>query len=485
MAEREAAMTDEGKPAELQRVLGPWQLIGIGIGAIIGAGIFVITGTAAAQHAGPGIVLSFVFASIGCAAAGLCYAELAAMIPQSGSAYTYAYAAFGRFAGWIIGWDLILEYAMAASSVSVGWSGYFKAFMANLGLPLPDALSSAPLATPGSLSAITFTGAIINLPAVGIIAFLSALLIVGIRASAGVNGAMVLLKIGVVLLVIVMGLPLIQAANLTPFIPPYEGPGKFGIDGIIAASGVIFFAYIGFDSVSVAAQEAKNPQRDLPIGILGSLAICTGLYILMSLTMTGLVHYTKLDVANPVSVAVQAAPSLAWLEPVVNVGAVLGLSTVILVSLYGQTRIFFAMSRDGLLPPVFSSVSKSFGTPVAGTILVGIFAAVFGGLFPIDVLGELVSIGTLLAFVLVCLGVMALRATRPNVKRPFKTPLYPITPLIGIAVCGYMMWRLPPETWERLIVWFVLGLLVFVLYGARHMKEPTWQLEDEPAKAPK
>ena len=485
MAEREAAMTEDGKPVELQRVLGPWQLIGIGIGAIIGAGIFVITGTAAAQHAGPGIVLSFVFASVGCAAAGLCYAELAAMIPQSGSAYTYAYAAFGRFAGWIIGWDLILEYAMAASSVSVGWSSYFKAAMANLGLPLPDALSEAPLTTPGSFSDIAFTGAIINLPAVGIIAFLSALLIVGIRASAGVNGAMVLLKIGVVLLVILMGLPLIQAANLTPFIPEYQGPGKFGWDGIIAASGVIFFAYIGFDSVSVAAQEAKNPQRDLPIGILGSLAICTGLYILMALTMTGLVHYTELDVANPVSVAVKAAPSLGWLEPVVNVGAVLGLSTVILVSLYGQTRIFFAMSRDGLLPPVFSSVSKSFGTPVSGTIIVGIFAAVFGGLFPINVLGELVSIGTLLAFVLVCMGVMALRATRPNVKRPFMTPLYPITPLVGIAVCGYMMWRLPPETWERLIVWFVLGLLVFVLYGARHMKEPVWQLEDDPAKAPK
>ncbi len=467
--------------AELQRSLGPLHLIAIGIGGIIGAGIFVITGTAAAEHAGPGIVISFVIASVGCVAAALCYAELAAMIPFSGSAYTYAYAAFGRFAAWVIGWDLILEYAMAASTVSVGWAGYFKGFMTSIGVNLPTAFSEAPFASNGGFADISYTGAIINLPAVGIIAFLSALLVVGIRASATVNGLMVLLKVAIVIIVIFFGLPLIKATNLDPFIPPNMGPGKFGWDGIFVASGIIFFAYIGFDGVSVAAQEARNPQRDLPIGILGSLAICTVLYILMSLTMTGLAHYSTLGVSNPVSVAVHAEPQLVWLESLVNIGAITGLSTVILVSLYGQTRIFYAMARDGFLPPVFAKVHPVFKTPVNGTILVGAFAAVFGGMFPIGVLGELVSIGTLLAFVLVCLGVIVLRATRPKVKRPFMTPLYPVMPLIGIVVCGYMMWKLPDGTWERLIIWFLVGLIIFALYGASHAKQAVWKLEDDAA----
>jgi len=472
-----------GTSGELKRTLGPIQLISLGIGAIIGAGIFVITGTAAAEHAGPAIVISFIIASFGCVAAGLCYAELAAMMPFSGSAYTYAYAAFGRFAAWIIGWDLVLEYAMAASTVSVGWSGYFKRFMANLGAPPPDAFSEAPFTTTGGLSDITTTGAIINLPAVGIIAFLSALLVVGIRTSATINGIMVLIKVGIVLMVIGFGLPLIQASNLDPFIPPSTGPGQFGWDGILTASGIIFFAYIGFDAVSVAAQEARNPQRDLPIGILGSLAICTVLYILMALTMTGLAHYTTLNVPNPVSVAIGSAPSLAWLEPLVNLGAVAGLSTVILVSLYGQTRIFHAMAVDGFLPPVFAKVHPAFSTPVNGTILVGIFAAVFGGLFPIGILGELVSIGTLLAFVLVCLGVIVLRSTRPNAKRPFVTPFYPLVPLVGIGVCGYMMYKLPGDTWERLAVWFIIGMIIFAFYGARHAKQAAWKLDDAGEKS--
>ena len=471
-----------GHPGELKRTLGPFQLVALGIGAIIGAGIFVITGTAAAEHAGPAIVISFLIASVGCVAAGLCYAELAAMIPFSGSAYTYAYVAFGRFAAWIIGWDLVLEYAMAASTVSVGWSSYFKGFMANMGVNLPSALSEAPFASSGGFTDITLTGAIINLPAVGIIVFLSALLVIGIRASATVNGLMVLLKVAIVFLVILFGLPLIKAANLDPFIPESMGPGKFGWDGIFVASGIIFFAYIGFDTVSVAAQEARNPQRDLPIGILGSLAICTVLYILMAVTMTGLAHYSTLGVANPVSVAVQAEPQLLWLEPLVNIGAITGLSTVILVSLYGQTRIFYSMARDGFLPPVFSKIDPRFSTPMNGTLLVCVLAALFGGLFPIGVLGELVSIGTLLAFVLVCLGVIVLRTTRPNVKRPFITPLYPLMPLVGIAVCGYMMWKLPGGTWERLIVWFIIGLVIFALYGVTHAKKAVWKFEDAPPK---
>ena len=482
-AEQQATVVDTvtGEGAELRRTLGPLQLIAIGIGAIIGAGIFVITGTAAAQYAGPAIILSFVVAGIGCVFAGLCYAELAAMIPVSGSAYTYAYAAFGRFAAWIIGWDLVLEYGMAASSVSVGWSGYFTAFMNDIGLPLPAALSSAPVTIKDG--AFVLTGALMNVPAVAIIAFLTALLIVGVRTSATVNGLMVLLKVGIVVLIILFGLPLIQMANLVPFIPENTGTfGEFGWSGILRASGVIFFAYIGFDAVSVAAQEARNPQRDMPIGILGSLAICTALYILMSLTMVGLTPYTTLNVANPVSVAVAAAgPELQWLGRLVNLGAIAGLSTVILVSLYGQSRIFYSMARDGMVP-WFDKVDPRFGTPVRGTIIIGVFSAILGGMFPLDILGELVSIGTLLAFVLVCIGVIVLRATKPNVKRPFVAPFSPVVPVLGVIVCGAMMYGLPGDTWIRLAVWFLIGLVIFGLYGSRHAKKPLWTLDDAPTK---
>ncbi len=470
------AITGEG--GELQRVLGPWHLIAVGIGAIIGAGIFVITGTAAAQYAGPAIVISFVIAGVGCVFAGLCYAELAAMIPFSGSAYTYSYAAFGRFAAWVIGWDLVLEYGMAAASVSVGWSGYFTGFMARFGLTIPPALSSAPVTIKDGL--FVFTGAIVNLPAVAIIGLLTALLIVGIRASATVNGLMVLLKVLIVVLVILFGLPLIQMANLVPFIPENTGTvGEYGWSGILRAAGVIFFAYIGFDAVSVAAQEAKNPQRDMPIGILGSLAICTVLYILMSLTMVGLTPYPTLKVANPVSVAIAAAGDQvpAWLGGAVEIGAIAGLSTVILISLYGQSRIFYSMSRDGLLP-WFDKIDPRFGTPARGTLIIGIFSAIFGGLFPIDILGELVSIGTLLAFILVCIGVIVLRYTKPNVPRPFKTPLSPIVPILGVVVCGAMMALLPGDTWIRLGVWFLIGLVIYAVYGASNAKKMTWMIGD-------
>ena len=481
MAEKQAgpdAISGEG--GELQKVLGPWQLIAIGIGAIIGTGIFVITGTAAATYAGPAVVLSFVIAGTGCVFAGLCYAELAAMIPVSGSAYTYAFAAFGQFAAWVIGWDLVLEYGVAASTVAVGWSGYFAGLMQNLGLPpLPAELSSAPIVFKDG--AFAWTGTIINLPAVAITVLLSAVLIVGIRASATTNGLMVLFKVGVVVLVILFGLPLISSSNLVPFIPENTGKfGEFGWTGILRASGVIFFAYIGFDAVSVAAQEARNPQRDMPIGILGSLAICTVLYLLMSLTMVGLTPYTTLNVANPVSVAISAAPQLGWLGIWVNLGAIVGLSTVILVSLYGQSRIFYSMARDGMLPPLFAKIDPRFGTPANGTMVTCVGVALLAAFLPLDILGELVSIGTLLAFVLVCIGVIVLRFTKPNARRPFVTPFSPFVPILGIAFCGLMMFSLPAETIWRLVVWFGIGLLIYVFYSVRHVKQPRWTLDDGP-----
>lgn len=484
MAGQVEAKAAEGGDVELRRALGPWQLIGIGIGAIIGAGIFVITGQAAADHAGPAIVLSFVFACIGCAFAGLCYAELAAMIPASGGAYTYAYAAFGRVVGFMIGWDLCLEYGMAASTVAVGWGGYFKKLLGHVGIEVPPEFASAPFAQAADGSLIT-TDAIVNLPAVGVVALLTLFLIVGIRSSAGFNNAMVLLKVAIVLAVIAFGLPLISSENLTPLIPENTGKfGEFGWSGILAASGVIFFAYIGFDSVSVAAQEAKNPQRDLPIGILGSLAICTVLYILMSLTMVGLAHYTTLKVDAPVSVAIEAAgESLQWLRIWVEIGAIAGLSTVILVSLYGQTRIFYAMARDGFLPSVFAKIDPKSRTPMVSTLIIGAVVAAFAGLFPLDILGDMVSAGTLIAFILVCIAVIVLRQTRPNVKRPFKTPLYPIVPIAGIIVCGMMVWPLLETLWIRVLGWMAIGLVIFMIYGIRHAKEPTWKLVDEaPAK---
>lgn len=464
--------------SELRRVLGPWQLIGIGIGAIIGAGIFVITGQAAADHAGPAITISFVIACIGCAFAGLCYAEFAAMIPESGSAYTYSYAAFGRVVGWMVGWDLCLEYGMAASTVAVGWAGYFRAFMNDqFGVAIPDAWAAAPINHTTEAGWVA-TGAIMNLPAVAIVVFLTALLVVGIRTSATFNGAMVVLKVAVILLVIVFGLPYITSDNLTPFVPENTGTfGQFGWSGVLLGAGVIFFAYIGFDGVSVAAQEAKNPQRDLPIGILGSLAICTVLYILMSLTMTGLASYTTLKVDNPVSVAIAAVGEpLHWLAPLVQIGAIMGLSTVILISLYGQTRIFFSMSRDGFLPPVFSNVNRTFRTPTVSTIIIGAVVAVFAGVFPLDVLGDLVSVGTLVAFILVCIGVIVLRYTKPDAKRPFKTPLFPWVPIAGVLVCGAMVWPLLIDLWPRLLGWLAIGMVIYFAYGMRHAKEPRWKI---------
>jgi len=470
---------DETEPHELRRHFGPVGLVSLGIGSIIGAGIFVVTGQAAADYAGPGIVVSFAIAGVGCLFAALCYAELASMIPVAGSAYTYGYATLGRFWGWVIGWDLVLEYLCAAATVAVGWSGYFASLMQEIGLPVPDALVSAPLMVDAT-GHLALSGAILNVPAIVIILVLSAALIVGVRSSATLNNLMVVVKLAIVALVILFGLPLIKSANLTPFIPP-PGPkfGEFGWGGVLRASGVIFFAYIGFDAVSVAAQEAKNPQRDMPIGILGSLVICTVLYMLMALTMTGLAPYWTLEVANPASAAVQSAgPKLAWLSPFVDFGAIVGLASVILISLYGQSRIFYSMARDALLPKLFAAIHPQFRTPWLGTVITCIIAGALAGALPLSILGELVSIGTLAAFVIVCTGVLILRRTHPNAKRPFRVPFSPVVPILGILVCGLMMYWLPIDTWLRLIVWFAIGLVVWLIYGSRRTAVPRWRLDE-------
>jgi APA family basic amino acid/polyamine antiporter len=480
----QAEAAGESTEHTLRRALGALNLTTLGIGAIIGAGIFVLTGTAAAKFAGPAIVLSFIVSGFGCLFAGLCYAEFASMIPIAGSAYTYGYATLGEFVAWIIGWDLILEYLFGASTVAVGWSGYFTAFMEQIGIKLPTAFTSSPYyyADANEVDPVTkvllhpagfsHTGAIVNLPAIILIALMSTLLVIGIKESARFNNFIVILKLTIVLLVIGFGFMYVNQANWHPFIPPNSGVyGHYGWSGIVRGAAVVFFAYIGFDAVSTAAQEAKNPQRDMPIGILGSLAICTVLYILMSLVMTGLAHYTELDVPHPVFVAIEkAGPALAWLGGIINIGAIAGLASVVLVMLMAQPRIFYSMARDGLLPAVFGKVHPRFKTPYITTIITGIVAAVVAGLFPIGLLGELVSIGTLLAFVIVCGGIIMLRYKSPNLARPFRTPLVPLVPILGILICGYMMTSLPWATWERLIVWMVIGLAIYFFYSRSHSK---------------
>ena len=461
-----------GDRQTFRKVLTRRNLILLGIGGIIGAGIFVLTGQAAASYSGPAVSLSFVFASIACAFAGLCYAEFAALIPISGSAYSYAYATLGEFIAWIIGWDLVLEYLFGASTVAVGWSGYVVSFLADFGVSLPDHFVNAPFNYDTVNHSWIATGAVVNLPAILIVLLITSLLVIGIRESAKFNNVIVLVKVGVILLFVIFGLSYINVENWRPFIPENEGTfGRFGWSGVLRATGVIFFAFIGFDAVSTLSQEAKNPQKDMPWGILGSLVACTVLYVIVGLVMTGIVHYTSLNDAAPIAVAINAAgEGLFWLRPLIKIGAIAGLSSVILVMLMAQPRVLFSMSSDGLLPPVFSRIHTKFKTPSWSTILTGLSAALIAGLFPIGLLGELVSIGTLLAFAIVSAGVLVLRIKEPDMPRPFRAPFFPFVPIMGILTSLGVMATLPGDTWLRLLVWMALGLAIYFLYSIRHSR---------------
>src|SRR5512141_3280530 len=451
----------------LRRALGPLNLTTLGIGSIIGTGIFVLTGTAASQNAGPGLVISMIIAGIACGFAGLCYAEFASMIPVAGSAYTYAYATMGELMAWIIGWDLVLEYALSAATVAVGWSGYFSSLLGDFGVRIPAALAGAPGETV-AMGSNTAPG-IFNLPAALIIILVTTLLVIGIRQSANTNTVLVVIKSMVLVVFVVAGAAYVNRANLTPLIPANTGSfGQFGWSGVLRGAGVMFFAYIGFDAVSTAAQEAKNPQRDMPIGILGSLASCTVIYVAVALVLTGIIKYTNLNVAHPVAYAVENVAGLHWLTPFITIGAVLGLGSVVLVMLLGQSRVFYSMSRDGLMGPWAGKVHPKYRTPYLSTIYVGLIVAVITGTFPIQLLGELVNIGTLLAFVLVCAGVLILRRTRPDLDRPFRTPLVPLVPILGILACFGLMATLPGDTWLRLLVWLLIGFVIYFSYGRKH-----------------
>jgi APA family basic amino acid/polyamine antiporter len=478
----------------LRRSLGPVNLITLGIGAIIGAGIFVLTGQAAALHAGPAVALSFIIAGITCAFAGLCYAEFASIIPIAGSAYTYGYATLGELVAWIIGWDLVLEYAFGAATVASGWSGYLLSLLEQIGLT-PSASLARFTTTHGNVlylyhnqwqpgPSLPMDVATTGLPQVtgvfNIIAFLAilgitAILVIGIKESANLNSAIVMVKLGVVGVFLVLGVnflvhhPALLKANWHPFIPPHQGPGAFGIQGIVAGASSVFFAYIGFDAVSTAAQEAKNPQRDMPIGILGSLVVCTILYILVSLTLTGLVSYRELNVAQPVALGIDVT-GVTWGSLLVKIGAVFGLGTVMLVMLLGQSRVFFSMSRDGLLPKWASAIHPKFRTPWISNIVVGTIVAFLPALLPIDKLAALVNMGTLLAFSIVCAGVWILRVRHPDLERPFRTPMVPVVPILGVLSAFYLMVNLPLLTWEVVIVWLIVGLVIYFTYSTKHSK---------------
>ena len=462
-----ALMATVEENRDLRRVLGPWHLVLLGIGAIIGAGIFSLTGLAAATNAGPAITFSFVLAGFACAMAGFCYSEMASMIPIAGSAYTYSYATMGEFLAWIIGWDLILEYSVAAMTVAIAWSGYVVSFLRDFGIHLPAELTAAPGTVLTMANGSTVT-AIFNLPAVLIVVAVSALLIVGIKESATANAIIVAIKVTVVLIFIVVGISYVSPDNLTPFVPPNQGTfGEFGWSGVVRAAAIVFFAYIGFDAVSTAAQEARNPQRDMPIGILGSLAVCTILYVLVAYVLTGMVKYTALEVPDPIAVGIDAT-GIGWLRPLVKLGAIMGLSSVILVMLLAQPRIFYTMAKDGLLPGFMAKVHPRFRTPHLTIMATGTFVCLGAALIPLRIVGELVSIGTLLAFVLVSIGVWVLRRTDPDAPRPFRTPLVPLVPILSVLSCLGLMAFLPLDTWIRLIVWLAIGLVIYALYGRRH-----------------
>jgi APA family basic amino acid/polyamine antiporter len=491
------AESEETGAHTLRRTLGATNLISLGIGAIIGTGIFVLTGPAAARYAGPGVVYCFIVAALGCVFAGLCYAEFAAMIPVAGSAYTYGYATLGEIFAWIIGWDLVLEYAFGAATVCSGWSGYVLSLGQDFGLRLPPELAG----TPGSTfvlwqghweflgrigSKLTMMGinpatlpqrhGVFNLIAFLGILFVTAILIIGIKESANFNSVIVAVKLVVLVIFLILGgatllhHPEMPAINWHPFLPPNTGAfGSFGWSGVLRGAGVIFFAYIGFDAVSTAAQEAKNPKRDMPVGILGSLVICTILYILVALVLTGLVNYKELNIPDSLAVGIDVT-GVKWGSLLVKFGALGGLTSTMVVMLLGQSRVFFSMSRDGLLPKMFSKVHPKFRTPWISSLTVGLVVAVFASTIPLDKLGEMTSIGTLLAFIIVCAGVLVLRSRRPDLPRPFRAPFSPATPILGIVISLAMMLGLPGETWLRLVIWLVVGLFIYFGYGKSHSR---------------
>lgn len=457
----------------LKRVLGPVSLVALGVGVIIGAGLFSITGTVASEFTGPSISLSFIIAAIGCCFAGLCYAEFASMIPVAGSAYTYSYATMGELIAWIIGWDLVLEYTVAATTVSISWSRYMVIFLENLGIHLPHALTACP-----------WDGGIINIPAMLIVVLMSLFLIRGTEGSSIFNGFIVFLKIAVILIFVILGWQFIQVENYTPYIPENTGKlGEYGFSGILRGAAVVFFAFLGFDAVSTAAQETKNPKRDMPIGILVSLLVCTLLYVLFAHVMTGVAHYTEFGGQQgiaPVAVAIEhmgapdasgvIQPAFPWLNKAIILAILFGYCSVIMVTLMAQSRVFLSMSHDGLLPPFFSKIHSKFRTPAHSNVLFMILVGLMAAFIPAQVAGEMTSIGTLFAFTLVCAAILIVRKTMPNVHRAFKTPFVPAVPILGILTCLCMMCFLPADTWIRLVLWMLIGLDIYSCYGIKHSK---------------
>jgi basic amino acid/polyamine antiporter, APA family len=466
----EAIVAELDAAPALKRVLSASSLTAIGLGSTIGTGIFILTGTVAANHTGPALTLALLIAAIGSALAAICYSEFAAMIPVSGSAYTYAYCTLGESVAWIIGWNLSLEYLMSASAVAVGWSQYVVNLLRDWGIHLPAALTNAPL-DKGADSFLVLTGSLINLPAVLITLALGWVLYIGIKESATANNIMVWMKVAVIVVFIIAGISYVDTANWHPYLPPNTGKdGEFGVSGLLRGTAIIFFSYVGFDAASTAARETRNPQRDVPLGILGALVISAVLYIAMSAVMTGMVPYPKLGADAPVAVALDAHPQLSWLGSLVKVGAIAGMTSVILMSMLGQPRIFLAMADDGLLPPSMRKVHPKYRTPHVATMITTVLAAAIAGLFPLNILGELISMGILLAFTGVCIGVLVLRYTRPNLQRPFRVPFAAVTCVVGAVICGGITYFLPRETWLLFLIWSIIGFSIYGLYGYRNSR---------------